>query len=449
MRRRVKWILLALIATCLVGAYYLSIFAFARQDHSKDDHRLKFTLAAIRGKLENYDGEKRDDPYIPTGDALTDAYSAVVLARLNSAECRAHLELAAAAPDAELLKLEPQFGGDPRYWELRYWCALGRKSAHPTTTADPVSFLREARRRGAASAVTLLLLHAEQAGAPVLRKQKWIPPADLPAEVALLKEAAAKAPASAWPHYALAAMLYREGKPAGGLNELKIGNAKSECVAPFGFPIDALSGAVAGGQPLGNRQFTGAVVMLQFGSQRDPVQDVIRTARARIKQQGGSLEEQNEWLHCAVRSMRGAEFEVSRQLSALVILKLIADQGSEGTKLAPFQVQNCKRLLGACEQMLDARRTQTTDPITAALDSVARYGAEGTYIGMATEPMENAALFKKNIAPVLADIAQFDLTADEPSPSLAGYEAVTVAQLKQRHKERHDREIAADKKRQR
>ena len=61
-------------------------------------------------------------------------------------------KFAAVIPDTSLAAWENEFGADPRYWELRYFCATASK---PGASLAPgfsglADFLKEARMRGIA-----------------------------------------------------------------------------------------------------------------------------------------------------------------------------------------------------------------------------------------------------------------------------------------------------------
>lgn len=225
----------------------------------------------------------------PTGDALYDQFSALALAQAKTVNLSAADALynPALLPDAQLTELEPQFGSDSRYWELRAWTAGAADNLYyPGSAAEDapavIDLLRKARDCGSASPYALWRLATmennerrkqldalfDAAGnlSPEARAQAIALNADCEAKMAAdLDAIIAQYPAEAWPHYWKADYWLSLGELAAGGAELDAGNAAPSCSYPAHYPESMLRQRLWRGEPCGDKMLAGAVL---YGGQQ-------------------------------------------------------------------------------------------------------------------------------------------------------------------------------------
>jgi len=245
----------------------------------------------------------------PTGDALFDRYAQAVISRQGWRLFTCHSEQdinPATLPDELLATWEPEFGDDPRYWQLRFFCARFRNNLHAQgikprdpwelSTPDhphPVKHLETARERGVADAETLLLLHiiatstwydevADQHGAPERMLDEHFDlavaiNADYEARLlALLDEAIAVGPDECWPYWERAQLRLSWGEDEAALADLRAGNACSSNVIPVCFPISAVLRDHDRHAEHGNQVLNGAILELAFNADYLGMQKILR-----------------------------------------------------------------------------------------------------------------------------------------------------------------------------
>lgn len=189
----------------------------------------------------------------PTGDPLFDHYARAVRNRQAwqlFAGVNGH---PAALPDAQLAKWEPQFGNDPRYWELRYFCASAREApaiaANGFGMIDEVesarAFLEEAISRGVARQSTL---------APLLRSKEG------DAQLEWMVRVAAAAPDNAYGHYRLGEALFAGGDYPAARKALALGNGAPRNHVPHLFPLEMVWQNASAEQAAGSRFLSGAII---------------------------------------------------------------------------------------------------------------------------------------------------------------------------------------------
>lgn len=256
----------------------------------------------------------------PTGDALYDRYAQAVLSQPNWPPEKIVLNKyggwfadnpfyrnVLTLPDEVLADWEAEFGGDPRYWQLRAYCTAFRRY-HSLSDDEPdlaggAAFLREAWSRGVADAETLLLIHLWEGwptGKPVESKQEqamrdalaqrghraeklaklsgWELEAmlngikyDCPSylelapqceleEEELLSAAIALGPDECWPYWRRAIYWLSYGEPECGLADLKAGNQASVCRYPMCFPVSFVYDELAAGKVAGKKVLAGLLL---------------------------------------------------------------------------------------------------------------------------------------------------------------------------------------------
>ena len=216
-------------------------------------------------------------PVTSAGDALFDRYAVEVdkLIEATPIEKLAEVRFAAAIPDATLAAWEDEFGKDGRYWELRYFCAITKKPGSPFAPGfgTPADFLREAQKRGVASANTLLLLYPcmqreydallEKQPATEKELEQAIAVMQMAEreELALLDAAIALGPDEAWPHYMKAIYWFDLGEMEAGNLELCAGNGLPVNVLPRPWPLPYISKALMNPSLPGNSAVCGAIIL--------------------------------------------------------------------------------------------------------------------------------------------------------------------------------------------
>jgi hypothetical protein len=212
--------------------------------------------------------------FTPTGDALFDRYARVVIRRqaprLWYQRPRDFLTTQAHVPDAELARWEGEFGGDPRYWHLRYWNTDGDESKairleqvpawriSEFNDGSPQDLLIAGYQRGAKDwiLVTLIARTAQrtmydaldarqsefgESGTEEFKARFGAAQRKLEGEVqALLDEAIALAPDQAWPYYERALYWMDLGEYELAEADFAAGNQAPEVVYPCLFPESAV-----------------------------------------------------------------------------------------------------------------------------------------------------------------------------------------------------------------
>lgn len=208
----------------------------------------------------------------PTGDALFDRYALAVDARIDEYLQRiAGGEKLAGSPatmvpalkDETLAQWEAEFGSDPRYWELRFFCASARQRELKEQSLglaaaydDPLDFLDEAEKRGIARPATLLARFcypfnmrqrevnnrnlardfAAIAKGEKVGEGEAVPKEHAPEELAALEAALQAWPDVAWLHYVKGRLHQEAGEEQLAVAELKLGNSCPDKQYPYIFP---------------------------------------------------------------------------------------------------------------------------------------------------------------------------------------------------------------------
>jgi len=256
---KIKWLLtLAVLVGILIGAYLTQALSCAH--------------------------------FTPTGDELYDRYARTVIKR--EAWRLFHGVTPAALPDAILADWEPDFGNDPRYWQLRYWSKIhGGDSGSPNSQlATGVSsrekaytYLEESRERGIADATTLLLIYQADRNRwqDELKATDEEDPANYLAAAAqieadqldALNELVEAAPDNAWSYYYRARYWFSIGEMDLAAADVIKGNAAAVCRQPKAFPAAFALDHLGDEQPPGNKYLAGALVHCDFS---DPLPNWIK-----------------------------------------------------------------------------------------------------------------------------------------------------------------------------
>jgi len=234
----------------------------------------------------------RCSQYKPTGDALYDQYARTVIARNRWRLFHNRNNGVTYLPDSLLETWEPEFGDDPHYWQLRWFCAKHKQAprivnisgARQRLPTDPQlnawQHLQEGVDRGAADWATWALLIREPGRAAVssiddeleqARNSSPDPRTQQQAVAAVLaryeqielNELDSMVEADvhqAWPYYLRAKYWMEYGELDNAIEDLKKGNHAlcNELEKPF--PVAFLLDRISAGDHLGSDIVAGAIL---------------------------------------------------------------------------------------------------------------------------------------------------------------------------------------------
>ena len=295
-----------------------------------------------------------------TGDELFDRYARAVIARqgwrlFQSSDCTNPATL----PDELLAEWEPDFGNDPRYWQLRYFCARFR---HDTTIGDhydwedmatrdtdlraALGHLETARERGVADAETLLLLYinaryswgdrvAEELGFPESEfecnhEQVVAFNAEYETRItALLDEAVHLGFDECWPYWERGLLRLSWGEEAAAKQDLYTGNSELN-VLPVSFPVSTVVRRHARYCEHGNDTLNGAILDAGLGADYLGLSQILRLKEAAKEQEVrlalGGAEELTDALHHTFCTMAVSGRTTGMHQQALAVCDYILAQ---------------------------------------------------------------------------------------------------------------------------
>jgi hypothetical protein len=402
------------------------------------------------GHAAGPDGNAASPALVSTGDALFDRYALEVDKRIEATtvEQIAEVKYAAAVPDSTLAAWENEFGADPRYWELRYFCAAAAKPGAVLAPgfSAPADFLKEARRRGAATANTLLLLDPElrreynsqldkqpetdaelaQSIATMQRAEKD--------ELELLDAAVALGANEAWPYYTRAMYWFDLGEEDRGIAELEAGNAAPINVLPRPWPLPDIAGAVCKSAVPGSTAVCGAITLassdMLFYDQYHVNEYLLNTNMC--CDLDGKLDRYNAWHQFGCRLYTSAPDIGLCGLEAIVVIS-VARLYVDNIKgdFSPEQQETLQRMLGATttarEIMSDCWADQ--DPANEkAFDNPPGSAHEAARRGIL--PIHEGNRPYAALAPILTDLQQVHYPELKLPKCLLKYEAMTLERAK-------------------
>jgi hypothetical protein len=390
-------------------------------------------------------------PPAPTGDALFDRYAQAVDARIMSLPANSEEQSSAAIlPDTDLAAWEPQFGQDPRFWELRYFCArVNGSQALAPGFSKPMDLLREAQQRGVASCNILLLLYDElrqehnatldaytgNAGPALMHEQEQ-------QELELLNAAVAAGPDQAWAYYTRAQYWMELGSQDLVQQDLLAGNSAAQNIFPRPWPMQLLAGAPGEKSPPGGAAVCGALWIAVI---RYPLPNFIRIKDhlreafvcENLGGAGGYLE---SWHQFACRYGASSPERLIQSLVGQVLEGMISTYAEEsGFGERESQLDALLRCRGAREAMLNiVRSRQGIEPDLFKLNAI--FTSMGykrgyyaiMYANLCYEIHTTAAL-----QPFFTDRSQIHYPQLELPLAMLKYEALTKEQATQRSQERH------------
>lgn len=434
----------------VMGLILVLIPALATAANSEDV--IDRTFAAL---AQSNIGNTAGLPPAPTGDALFDRCAQAVDERIMSLPANSVEQPTAVVPtDTDLAAWEPKFGRDPRYWELRFFCArINFSQPLAPGFSKPVDLLREAQKRGIASCNTLLLLYDQ------LRQEDYAAldaytGADAPAlmreqeqqELELLNAAVAAGPDQAWAYYTRAQYWMELGAQDLVLEDLAAGNAAVHNDFPRPWPLPLLASAPGEKSPPGGAAVCGALWLAAISYPLPNyirIKDHLREAFVceNMGGYGGYLE---SWHQFACRFGASAPDILIQSLVGQVLDGMISSYAEEsGFGGSEIQADTLLRCRGAGAAIRDIVRNATgsqQDPalvgtklgaILASLGCTRGYYAY-SYLELCRERRTVAA-----IQPIFTDLSQVHYPELGLALGMLKYEPLTVEQLKQRNEQRH------------
>jgi hypothetical protein len=164
-------------------------------------------------------------------------------------------------PDEVLAFWEPEFGKDPRYWQLRYWNAWQYNDKLEQGDPDPERFLREGKAKGATDAATDWLLVREQLEELSPAETAEELEANYQAQLALLDAFTTAYPDESIGWYKRALLLADFGSFKNCLEDLEAGNATENNRELDVFPYSFVADCVTHEKPVGSKPVAGAVIL--------------------------------------------------------------------------------------------------------------------------------------------------------------------------------------------
>jgi hypothetical protein len=314
-------------------------------------------------------GPTPDAPPAPTGDALYDRFALAVDARILALPASATPEQAAAVallPDADLAGWAGEFGQDPRYWELRYFCAKCDMETRPLAggCTAAIDFLLEARRRNIATANTLGLLsietrvqNARELDAANGGTAELMQVQD-DALLALLDAAVTADPGQAWGYYARAMFRFGLGDPDLGLDDLRAGNKAERNRYPYPWPMSELAAVARAKQLPGSPAVWGAVRVAGLGY---PLQNFMRIKDC-LKEAlvcaniGGRMEDLEPWHQFACRLGDSAPDVLIYAVVGSSLESMLISYAEDAAAYDAAQVETLQRCRGAVGAMRNVMR---------------------------------------------------------------------------------------------
>jgi hypothetical protein len=410
-------------------------------------------------------------PPAPTGDALFDRYALAVDGRINAANAGKtnSQDKLAALSDADLAQWESEFGGDVRYWELRYLCALNNAGQTPLSAgfAKPGDFLDEASRRNIATANTLLVRYRElcmgheaelkpfepkrqpQGAGESGASPAAPPPLDPQAasiikrqqqeQLALLDAAVAAAPEMAWPRYMRGLYWLERGEQAKGLKDLAAGNAAPDCPVPQPWPLGCIADAPAQAVPPGSAAVCGEIYMLGFEYQPFKTLHLRQTmsdSLACIKP-GGDLSALETWQLFNCRYALGAPLNYLTSITGNGRICTYMEEHL-ASNLAPEQIETLQRCRGAREAFKAARHNSFFyDGIGSSVALIPFAGFRALAVGMYLELSVDWQTFHSGEqAQVFSDLSQVQFPDLAMPECMRKYEAISLEESRRRSEER-------------
>jgi hypothetical protein len=392
-------------------------------------------------------------PPAPTGDALLDRYAQAVDEHIMSLTDKGYEQPGAAIiPDTALAAWEPQFGQDPRYWELRYFCANvfpGQPLA--PGFSKPVDLLRESQKRGIASSNTLLLLYNQlrqednaaldaytgNDGPALMHEQEQ-------RELELLNAAVAAGPDQAWTYYTRAQYWMELGSQDLVQQDLTAGNLAAQNVFPRPWPLPLLASAPGEKTPPGGAAVCGALWMAAISY---PLPNYIRIKdhlrEAFVCENLGGGGELEAWHQFACRFGAAAPDILIQSLVGQVLDSMISSYAEEsGFGGREIQADTLLRCRGAGAAIRDIVRNTTSnqqDPVLqgSKLGAIlACFGCWRGYYAYSYLDLCRERCTVSAMQPIFTDLSQVHYPELGLALGMLKYEPLTIERAKQRSEER-------------
>ena len=412
-------------------------------------------------------------PPQPTGDALFDRYAILVDQQINDLgyEDITEFDTAAIVPDAELAQLAGEFGADPRYWELRYFCMKHSESDSTSKKqlADPslrnqraahrdkaLEFLEEARESGIATANTLMLLYWEKreqlqaADPPVYEELVYEFTPEAAAELlAIADEAVAAGVDEAWPYYTRAMYWYETGQPEHGLADIETGNTQQVNRYPVPFPLHTIAKGLNDSSPAGNAAVSGVFIAVGLNVLPSPViRKAIKATLAETKLDDDS-QAYEIWHQFGCRLAESRNEDLIFGLFGLACLNNIRETALDDTSLGADDPrrETLGRMLGAREVLKKAYKDSSHgfNVISATLPLAIAGQARGPCIAIYLDTQTRECVTTDQVLPIFLELNEVHYPELVMTDALAKYENVTIEELRaRREREREEAEASAE-----
>jgi hypothetical protein len=424
--------------------------------------QLKFNKMLLDAKhvleASNVSIETLYAPPSPTGDALFDRYAAAVDQRMAASSPFHQIYFPVAVlSDTELSLWEPEFGNDPRYWELRYFCASAGNTEQTLNDgfSRPSQFLAEAARRGIATANTLLLL------AETSDEGNWKLPPDILHNVespgvsasdpdisqmqqmererlAVINAAVKLDARQAWDYYERAMYWFELGEQERGLADLQAGNAAPDDDFPRPWPLSQVQTAFSAAAVPGSPGVCGAVLLaadfMDLNDSCIPALDHLRESLV-CTNLSGDISFFEPWHQFACRIGAGNYDNISRYRFPREYEKILLDYYEEnaGAELTAGERETLDRIRGACAGIppFPSLVSGTLQPdIIGAFDL-----SRGFYV---VEYLKQCELHQaaSHVQSVFADLSQVHYPELALPECMKKYEALSAEEQQRRVEER-------------
>jgi hypothetical protein len=411
-------------------------------------------------------------PPAPTGDELFDRYALLVDQQINALGYEGIMEFdtAAVVSDDVLDQWEGEFGGDPRYWELRYFC-MNYSVPAPSVlerAADPalrnqrgpqrdkaLAFLEETRQRGIATANALMLLYWEKREAlqhdnPPTREELVYPfePEAAVELKAIADEAVAAGADQAWPYYTRALFWYETGEPERGLADMQAGNAQIHNRYPASFPLELVAKGLDAPAPAGNAAVSGAIIAAGLNVLPQPlIKKALKATLAENRQDNSSLAYET-WHQFGCRFGNSRLEDLAFSLYGIGYVTRVRDAAVEDPALGPDDPRRktLGHMLGAKEALLNTFKAHARDfdvfSVTQPLATAGQARGPCLVYYLDTSLREHAIATKTlSIFNELSEVRYPELKMTD---ALSKYENVTIEELKERREQRRAAEKQAE-----
>lgn len=353
-----------------------------------------------------YQSQRLPYGYEPTGDELFDRFAILVLKQLPKHTLHERINKTLQATGyqvdwdidySELAEWEDEYGGDPRYWQLRWLCDQAYFSSFGELgfTADIVKKIDEGVvDEGSYAAIDYFALYK----------------ADPSRALELIKQAIASAPDNAHFYYTQANLLQQYGANEAALDALCAGNAAFYNNPPKLYPFDKFESNPEYVVNKASQAVVGAISGLKVSAYLSMAAiPSVQLAKSSFTSCTStiSLETADELLAYARRFGERSDSDVLRILKTVVLLELVLDRVQEdGSAATADQARKLQQLVALSDKLKDkvityvqSRTQQAQEPISAFQYCLDLYNEDAI----------DRKFVKTECLPILAEMAKIKL----------------------------------------